>query len=413
MLRWVAAGLIGLSGLPACAADYLAGPTDYRRYLPRLEAGDRLRLEPGTYLEGLPLRDLAGLPGQPIVIEAADASAPPRLMARRGANTVSLINVRHVTVRGLELDGGGLPVDAVKAEGHSRYADFVVLEDLYIHDHAASQQSVGISTKCPALGWTIRGNRITRVGTGLYLGNSDGGAPFVGGLIEANRIDRTLGYNLQIKHQNGRPADWADGHDTIIRYNVFSKQDAQPNPLARPNVLLGHFPPEGPGAVDRYLIYGNQFLSNPSEALLQSEARMALYDNLFVNEAGDAIRVQPHNGAPRDMVIFSNTVVASGAGIRIRQAPDAPYRQRLIANLVSAAQPIAGGEAAYNRSLPYRPAWADRPDWALTGRMLAAAPSPAPLPDALQRSLADNYPDWPARAHPGARSPEPQAQRWP
>ncbi|MBN8760873.1 MAG: hypothetical protein ABS91_00965 [Thiobacillus sp. SCN 64-35] len=413
MLRWITAGLIGLSGLPACAADYLAGPTDYRRYLPRLEAGDRLRLEPGTYLEGLPLRDLAGLPGQPIVIEAADASAPPRLMARRGANTVSLVNVRHVTVRGLELDGGGLPVDAVKAEGHSRYADFVVLEDLYIHDHAASQQSVGISTKCPALGWTIRGNRITRVGTGLYLGNSDGGAPFVGGLIEANRIDRTLGYNLQIKHQNGRPADWADGHDTIIRYNVFSKQDAQPNPLARPNVLLGHFPPEGPGAVARYLIYGNQFLSNPSEALLQSEARMALYDNLFVNEAGDAIRVQPHNGAPRDMAIFSNTVVASGAGIRIRQAPDAPYRQRLIANLVSAAQPIAGGEAAHNRSLPYRPAWADRPDWALTGRMLAAAPSPAPLPDALQRSLADDYPDWPARAHPGARSPEPQAQRWP
>ncbi|KAB2320053.1 hypothetical protein F8A86_08590 [Betaproteobacteria bacterium SCN1] len=413
MLRWIAAGLIGLSGVPALAADYLAGPADYRRYLPRLEAGDRLRLEPGTYRDGLPLRDLSGRPGQPIVIEAADASAPPRLVARRGANTVSLVNVRYVTLRGLELDGEGLPVDAVKAERHSRYADFVVLEGLYIHDHAASQQSVGISTKCPVLGWTIRGNRITRVGTGLYLGNSDGSAPFVGGLIEANRIDRALGYTLQIKHQNGRPADWQSDHVTIIRYNVFSKQNAQPNPLARPNVLLGHFPPEGPGASDRYQVYGNQFLSNPSEALLQSEARMAVYDNLFVNEAGDAIRVQPHNGVPRDMMIFSNTVVASGTGIHIRPVPDTPYRQRLIANLVSAPLPIAGGEAAHNLLLPYRRAWTDRPDWALSRHMRDAVSRSAVLPGSLQRSLAADYPAWLPRAYPGASPALSQATRRP
>jgi hypothetical protein len=42
-------------------------------------------------------------------------------------------------------------------------------------------------------------------GTGMYFGNSDGNHPFWGGLIENNLIMNTIGYNLQIKHQNPRP----------------------------------------------------------------------------------------------------------------------------------------------------------------------------------------------------------------
>lgn len=315
MRRAVCAGLLCLLTGIAAAADFRVDTQNYRDYLRRLQPGDRVLLAPGDYHQGLPLHNLSGQPGQPIIIEAADPTEPPRFIARPGANTVSLVNVRYLVLRHLELDGRTQAVDAVKAEGHSHHADFITLEHLYIHDHAASQQNVGISTKCPAVGWVVRNNRIERVGTGMYFGDSDGSDPFVGGVIEGNRVSQTLGYNLQIKHQKTRPPEYAGRHDTVIRYNVFSKQDALPGPLARPNVLLGHFPLAGAGSEDRYLVYGNLFLHNPSEALLQAEGRVAVYGNVFINGGGDAIHIQPHNDVPRDMDIFSNTVLASGAGI--------------------------------------------------------------------------------------------------
>ncbi|HET9462534.1 MAG TPA: hypothetical protein VFO43_01015, partial [Thiobacillus sp.] len=170
MRRAVCLGLLCLLTELAAAADYRVVAQNYHDYLRRLQPGDRVLLEAGDYRQGLPLSDLSGHAGRPIVIEAANPAAPPRFIARPGANTVSLVNVRHLVLRHLQLDGRNLPVDAVKAEGHSRYADFITLEHLYIHDHAASQQSVGISTKCPAFGWVIRNNRIERVGTGMYFG---------------------------------------------------------------------------------------------------------------------------------------------------------------------------------------------------------------------------------------------------
>ncbi|MFP5409365.1 MAG: hypothetical protein ACLGG6_00160 [Gammaproteobacteria bacterium] len=401
MRRLACIGLLGLMMGAACAADYRAGPQNYRELLRQLRAGDRLLLEPGNYVRGLPLRNLAGQPGRPIIIEAADPDAPPRLLARPGANTVSLVDVRHVTLRHLELDGRNVPVDAIKAEGHSRYADHVTLEHLYIHDHAASQQSVGISTKCPAFGWVVRHTRIERVGTGLYLGDSDGSDAFVAGLIEGNHISQTLGYNLQIKHQRSRAVDHGGPHETVIRYNVFSKADAQPGPLARPNLLLGHGPLQGPGREDRYLVYGNVFLDNPSEALLQAEGRVAIYDNVFVNSSGDAIRIQPHNDVPRDMAIFANTVLASGVGIAVRQPEGAPYRQRLLANVVAAAVPIQGGEATHNVVQAYRPTWLELPAPELIRRLLADTGGATSLPDALVDELAA-YPGWRRSARPGA-----------
>jgi hypothetical protein len=402
MLRLLGVWLFCLMAGMAGAAEYLAGPDDYRAYLNRLQAGDRLMLEPGDYRRGLPLHDLSGLPGKPIVIEASTPSAPPRFVARPGANTVSLVNVRHVALRHLQLDGSNVPVDAIKAEGHSRYADFVTLENLHIHDHAASQQNVGISTKCPAFGWVVRGNRIERVGTGMYFGDSDGSDPFVGGLIEENRVSDTLGYNLQIKHQKTRPNEFAGRHDTVIRYNLFSKASAQPGPQARPNVLLGHFSLAGSGSEDRYLVHGNLFLHNPSEALFQAEGRVALYDNVFINGSGDAIRIQPHNDVPRDMAIFSNTVLASGTGIAVRQPEGAPYRQRLLANVVAAVTPISGGEPAHNLMLGYRVEWADAPVLDLTPRLLAASESGGALPVSLVGELG-GFPGWQASSRPGAR----------
>jgi hypothetical protein len=400
MRRAVCAAWLCLLAGTAAATDYRANAQDYRDYLHRLQPGDRLLLAPGDYTQGLPLRNLAGHADQPIVIEAAEPGEP-HFLARPGANTVSLVDVRHLVLRNLELDGRNQPVDAVKAEGHSRHADFVTLDHLFIHDHAASQQNVGISTKCPAFGWVIRGNRIERVGTGMYLGDSDGSDPFVGGVIEGNRVSHTLGYNLQIKHQTSRPADHADRHDTVIRYNVFSKQDALPGPQARPNVLLGHFPLTGAGSEDRYLVYGNLFLHNPGEALLQAEGRVALYDNVFINGSGDAVHIQPHNDVPRDMAIFSNTVLASGTGIQVRRAAGTSYHQRVIANVVAATTPLQGGEAAYNVTLAYRPDLLNVAASELNPRLLAQRPQIRRLPQSLLRELAA-YPDWKAAPPAGA-----------
>ena len=401
---WGAVGAVVLWMLSGAgwAADYRAGAGNYREMLPRLQPGDRLLLEHGVYRRGLPLHDLAGRVDRPITIEAANPLLPPRFIARPGANTVSLLNVRYLVLRYLELDGRAVPVDAIKAEGHGRFADFITLEHLYIHDHAASQQNVGISTKCPARGWVIRNNRIERVGTGMYLGDADGTRPFVGGVIEANHISRTLGYNLQIKHQITRSSGVVSRHNTVIRYNVFSKREAVPGALARPNVLLGHFPLAGPGSADRYLVYGNAFLSNPDEALLQAEGRVAIYGNLFLNDSGDGIHIQPHNDVPRDMLIFSNTVLASGMGIYVRPAGNALYRQRVVGNVVAAAIPLRGGERTHNVTLPYRKAWLSTPVAGLTGHLLQVAGQLDGLPAAWTHEFR-RYPGWRGDSgHPGA-----------
>lgn len=347
-------GLIGLIWAAASplAADFRAGPDNYRDFLPRLQAGDYLRLESGDYVRGLPLHNLQGRPGQPIVVEGPARSTGARFIARRGANTVSLVDVEHVVIRNLELDGRNLPVDAVKAEGHARFAHFVTLENLYIHDHAASQQNVGISSKCPAFGWVIRGNRIERVGTGMYLGNSDGRAPFVGGIIEGNQVADTLGYNLQVKHQKPRSEGLPEPdlrHDTVIRRNFFSKANGLPGPAPRPNVLVGHQPLSGPGEEDRYLVHGNLFWQNPGESLFQGEGNVALYNNVFVTQGPDAIRIQPHNAVPREVTILHNTVLATNNGITVRVPEDNAHRQTVAGNAVFAARPLQGGEQAGNQ----------------------------------------------------------------
>ncbi|MGB8435301.1 MAG: hypothetical protein WCE38_13655, partial [Burkholderiales bacterium] len=328
-----------------------ATPANYRAVVATLKPGDRLILATGEYRNGLPIRGLEGTARQPIVIEGATQAPRPLLTGRRGANTISIVDSRYVTIRNLKVDGRGLAVDAVKVEARSRYSDFITLEGLEIVGHGHDQQIVGISVQRPARGWIIRRNVIIGAGTGMYLGSSDGKEPFVEGLIEGNLVRDTIGYNLEIKHQKHRdnlPGGPTSPSVTIIRDNVFSKAEhASGGESARPNVLVGHFPLTGPGKDDVYLIYRNFFYENPSEALFQGEGNIALYDNVFVNHSGDAIHIQPHNAVPRTVDIFYNTVIAHGTGIRILGG-DPATRQRVFANVVFAAQPIEGGGQANN-----------------------------------------------------------------
>src|SRR5690606_25736255 len=114
---------------------------------------------------------------------------------------------------------------------------------------------------------------------------------------------------------------------------------------ARPNLLLGHWPLEGPGTDDRYLVYGNFFYQNPTERLFQAEGNVAAYNNVFVNFHGEAVSFQPHNDVPREIDFHRNTVVARGEAVRLNGA-DPAHEQNALANLVySEAPPTALAEA--------------------------------------------------------------------
>ncbi len=342
----------------ANAATFDGTPDNYRKLLKQLKAGDTLELQPGSYNWGLPIHWMVGEVGKPIVITGKKGLQRPLFIARSGHNTISIVNSAHIHLKDLELDGLGLPVDGVKAEGHSHWAHHIVLENLLIRGHGNNQQTVGISTKCPAWSWTIRNSVIVGAGTGIYLGDSNGGKPFIDGLIEHNLIIDSTGYNLQIKHQLAQPAIPGlppGGKSTIIRHNVFSKSKASTEEgMARPNVLLGHWPLHGPGEGDIYQVYGNLFYDNPSEALFQGEGNIGLYSNLFVNPHGDAVNIQPHNDVPRRVDIFSNTVVAAGAGITIRRREnDNRFTPRVTANAVFASPALVGGVQRANLSRLY------------------------------------------------------------
>jgi Calx-beta domain len=378
-------GFFGLASTSR-ATTYNGNPVSYLPLLAALQPGDTLLLGPGTYTGGLSFNARHGQPGLPIIVSGPDSGPAAVFTARACCNTVSITDSSYLEIRNLELDGLGLAgVDAVKAEGpngdDSNFAHHITLENLYIHGHDTGQQTVGISTKCPAWDWVIRRNVIASAGTGMYLGNSDGSAPFVNGVVEGNLVVDTIGYNVQIKHQNSRPplAGMPASGTTIVRHNVFSKaNNASTGADARPNLLVGHWPLSGSGQDDTYLIYGNFFWANPTgEALFQGEGNLSLYDNLFVNNSGPAVWIQPQNDVPREVRVFNNTVVASTAGIRVSGGA-AGHQQKVIGNAVFAATPISAADQASN----------------ITGSQAAAAPllqAPGGNPAATPSTL-DLYP---------------------
>lgn len=348
--------LLMLAGANVRAKTYTADAGNYIQTLHLLSPGDTLQLEPGYYRGGLRLHGLHGEEGAPITITGPRVGPRSVLLGRPGHNTVSIKNAAYVTVRDLELDGRGAFVDAVKAEGNADYAHHITLENLHIHNYAHEQQSVGISTKCPAWDWVVRGNLIEEVGTGMYFGNSNGRDPFIGGLIEGNTIVNTIGYNLQIKHQVSRPSLQGiptNRRFTVIRRNQFEKaHDSSSGVAARPNVLVGHFPLRGAGSDDGHLIYQNLFFQNSEEALFQGEGNISLYSNLFFNSYPvnvPAIVIQPHNGEVGDVKVFFNTVVHPKAGIRLARKRTADSAATvLIGNAIFSAEPLQGADPGAN-----------------------------------------------------------------
>lgn len=337
---------LGGCGTAAPLRTIQANPSNYRSFIAGLKPGDRLLLAAGTYTAGMRLYNLNGQPNRCIVVEGPASGAPATFVGSGAWNTISLKNASYLAIRNLTLDGMSRPGDGIKAEVDSAYTHHVNLERLKITRHNNSVQTVGISTKSPAWNWVIRHVTIDNTGTGLYLGRSNGTTDFANSLIENNLVHRTLGYNMEIKHQKVRStaAGSPGSGSTVIRRNVFDKeQGSLAGTQGRPNVLVGHWPLSGAGSNDVYQIYGNVFFGNPYESLFQAEGNVALYDNLFVNHRGPAVRIQPHNDKPRRIEIFHNTVVANKeGGIQVLGGNPA-YVQRVLGNAVFAVAPLKGG----------------------------------------------------------------------
>ena len=304
-----------------CGRDIPAIPANYRTLLGKLEPGDTLRLAQGRYTRGLRLRGMHGKAGKPITIQGAGAKTV--MVARNGSNTADLTDASWIVIRDLTFDGLNLQnIDAIKAGGDSsKGVHHITIEGNTIVNHGANQQTVAISTKVPCWDWVIRGNTIIGAGTGLYLGNSDGKQPFIGGIIEGNFVKDPQGYCMQVKHQYRRPKTPGiptAARTTIIRYNVFVKNDQRGSSGDRPNLLVGGFPATGPGAEDRYQIYGNLLVHNPRESLFQGTGNISLHDNIFVDTPQTAITVMPHHRqAPRSVRIYHNTFFRTARPVRI------------------------------------------------------------------------------------------------
>ncbi len=331
----------------ARAADYQADPSNYRDMLSQLQPGDTLHLAAGTYEHLLNITNLNGSQDAWITITGPESGDPAIFVADPGpcCNTVeirdsSYVAIEHITVDGNHVDGAfGLSAK----DGTSNLVHHIRVSYCTFINHEASQQTVAISTKTPTWGWIIDHNHILEAGTGLYLGNSNGTMPFVAGIIEYNLIENTVGYDMEIKWQQPRPQ--VEGmpttpQSTIIRHNVFIKDD-RPSPDGdRPNLLVGGFPDSGPGSEDLYVIYGNFFYHNPRESLLQVSGRVSIHDNIFVDVPGTAILLRNHDLPLKLAHVYNNTIFAAGRGIALASSP--VEEAHIMGNLIFSDNPITG-----------------------------------------------------------------------
>jgi hypothetical protein len=356
-LLWMRYALLGalvcslFASATAHAAVVPADPTNFKAKFATLKPGDTLKLAAGDYDGGLSIHGVSGAPGKPITIEGPASGAPARLLAKSCCNTLDLQDAAYIVIKNLTFDGQDISgVDAVKANGGAgHWTHDITVEGCTITHHdggGTSQQTVGVSTKIVSWNWIIRDNVIDGAGTGMYLGNSDGTEAFIGGLIEGNLYRHTLGYNMEIKQQIDRqqsdvPQVPTDVRTTIIRNNVFLKENNPSPDGARPNLLVDGFPDSGPGSQDHYEIYGNFFFHNDDDALLQATGRVHVHDNLFVDSKHAGVHFMDHAGKTViDAIAYNNTVYGTAQGVSFGAAPSGV--SLVAGNAIFAATPLSG-----------------------------------------------------------------------
>jgi hypothetical protein len=332
-----------------------ADPSTLGSVLPTLKAGDTLHLAAGTYTSGLHIDGLQGSEASWITIVGPSSGPPAVFEGDACCNTVEITQSSYVALRSITVDGKGIPgVFGVSAKGSSaNLVHHITIEGCSFVGQGGSQQTVAISTKTPTWGWTIRGNVIEEAGTGLYLGNSNYEEPFIGGVIENNLVKNTIGYGMQIKNQNPWPAHPgipSGDTRTIIRNNVFIKDDRPSPDGVRPNLFVGAPPSSGPGAGSLVEIYGNLFVHNGAEPLLQATGRVTLHDNIFLDASDAAVLLRDHDGFPlRRAQVYHNTIYSAARGIVFGNA--ASEGDAVLGNLIFAATATQGPIASLGDNL--------------------------------------------------------------
>jgi hypothetical protein len=282
-----------------------------------------------------------------VTITGPESGSPAVVLGSSGINTVEILNSSYVSIENLRIDSRGIPgTFGISAKGHEENLTHDIrIENNVLIGQNGGQQTDGISTKTPTWGWIIRNNQILGAGTGIYLGESDGTQPFVSGIIENNLIRDTIGYNMEIKDQISLPQ--IPGMplaptSTIIRNNVFIKNDQASPDGDRPNLLVGAFPTTGPGSLNMYEIYGNYFFHNHREALFQGSGRVSLHDNIFVDGpySYPAVVLRQQNYPLQIAYVYNNTIYTFARGIYF--GTRALIDDAVVGNLVFALTPIAG-----------------------------------------------------------------------
>ncbi len=341
---WALGALLLYSAVAAQAATIQADQTNYQSLISSLKPGDTLVLAPGDYTGLLNIRGVNGTPDAWITIKGPDSGPKPRFLGdpRVCCNTIEIRTGSYFALENLVIDGQNIDgIFGISAAGSDTH--HVRIENCTIVGHGAHQQTVGISTKTTTWGWILRRNTIVAAGTGMYLGNSDGSVPFIGGLIEYNLFLDSKGYNLQVKHQNSRPGVTGvptTPQRTIIRHNVFIKGTMTNEDGPRPNLLLGGFPDSGNGSSDLYEVYGNLFFRNGRESLMQAEGRVSIHDNVFVDCAGTGIYLTNHNKTLKLAHVYNNTFHSMDRAIHFANA--ASEGHSVVGNLMFTARGATG-----------------------------------------------------------------------
>ena len=328
-----------------------ADPSNYEMLRDTLQPGDTLRLAAGSY-PLLYLRNLNGTPEAWITVEGPATGAPAVINPDSAdpfcCNLIEISNSSYLTLRDVTIDSAD--TDGIFGINSTNISHDILIENCRFLGQGSHQATVGISTKGIDWNWTIRRNTIIEAGTGMYLGSSTGGAPFINGVIEGNLIVDTIGYNIEIKYQN--PYSLQSGmppgrHRTIIRNNVFIKEKSQSEwsadklSGARPNLLVGGFPDSGANAQDHYEIYGNFFYKNPDESLFQGSGRAYLHDNVFAGASGTSISFQNHDLPLKVAYVYNNTIYGGNRGISVSNS-GALEAAVIQGNVVFSASGISG-----------------------------------------------------------------------
>jgi serralysin len=231
-----------------------------------LTPGAVLYVRGGTYMESLGdgASDYSGTSWERATRIVPYNGEPVLIKAPAGANfTIQIGRRHHVVFERLTIDGSGVIYDAVKLNGashHIRFQDGSITgsthQGVNIQDAATGHEIVRME---------IHGNGQTQFDHGVYIASS-------GNLVEHSRIHDNSGYGVHV--YNGA-CNCAGGN--VVRANR---------------------------------VYRNGVRSEGFGVLLGSGGGNAAFNNLIYGNRGG---IQVAHGAPRDTLVFNNTVVGNGS----------------------------------------------------------------------------------------------------